>query len=291
MNPIYVFDFTIAENQTERTELTEWLSLHAKKWCFQLEKGEETDYIHYQGRFSLKSKKRLGDLLTLSIPTMHISPTSNANKKNNFYVMKSETRIDGPWTEEDEVKYIPRQYRGKLKTLRPFQKYIWDSANDFEDRKINMIFCSKGNVGKTVIASLCELYGNGIDLPPVNDAEKLIQSCCNICMGKKIRNPSPIFIDLPRAFCKDRLNGIYSAIEQIKKGKLVDMRYHYKDWWIDSPQIWVFSNIEPDLSMLSLDRWMIWEIDEHYELKPFGSNTSNGKYVPDDGITDSFEDL
>ena len=65
---------------------------------------------------------------------------------------------------------------------------------------------------------------------------------------------------------KDRLNGIYTAIEQIKKGKLFDLRYKYKEYWIDAPQIWVFSNIEPDISMLSKDRWRLWAISDDKEL-------------------------
>ena len=185
-----------------------------------------------------------------------------------FYVMKEDTRLEGPFNDRDakvEI-YIPRQYRDKLSTLRPFQKQIWDSANDFNDRIINMIYCPSGNAGKSTIASLCELFGRGIDLPPCNDAEKLIQSCCDICEGKNVRNPSPIFVDLPRAMNKDRLNGIYTAIEQIKKGKLFDLRYKYKEYWIDSPTIWVFSNIEPDTSMLSSDRWVIWELDDNFNL-------------------------
>jgi hypothetical protein len=66
---------------------------------------------------------------------------------------------------------------------------------------------------------------------------------------------------------KDRLNGIYTAIEQIKKGKLYDLRYKYKCYWIDSPCIWVFTNREPDENLLSRDRWKIYEIKKQKLLK------------------------
>lgn len=198
-------------------------------------------------------------------------PTVGAPKTfdYNCYAGKVQTRTRGPWTDKDaEPAYIPRQYRDKMNSLYPFQKFIFDSAKEFDDRIINMIFCPSGNVGKSTIASLCELFGKGIDLPPVNDADRLIQSCCDICMAKQIRDPSPIFVDLPRAMNKDRLNGIYTAIEQIKKGKLYDLRYTYKEWWIDSPTIWVFSNIEPDMMLLSKDRWRIWKV-VNKELVPY----------------------
>jgi hypothetical protein len=137
----------------------------------------------------------------------------------------------------------------------------------FDSRNINLVYDKRGNQGKSTIAALCELYGNGLDLPPVNDAEKLVQSLCDICISKNLRNPSPVFIDMPRAMDKSRLHGIYTAIEQIKKGKLYDVRHSYRDWWIDSPQLWVFTNIEPDLELLSRDRWIVWTVDDTKNLQ------------------------
>lgn len=267
-SPIYRYDFTL-KNIMPSDNIIKILNVHAKKWVFQLEKGKE-GYEHYQGRISLLIKKRQSELINMNIlPTAtHWSRTQNICKGFD-YVMKDDTRILGPWKDTDKPRYIPRQYRGKMDTLRPFQKQIIDSAKIFDERKINIIVSYSGNIGKTVISSLCELYLNGIDLPPCNDAEKLIQSCCNICMKKNMRNPSPIFIDLPRSFNQEKMNGIFTAIEQIKKGKLYDTRYNYTEYWIDSPQIWVFTNEYPDLDYLSKDRWNIWEVDKYFNLKKF----------------------
>lgn len=245
-----------------------------KHFIFQEERGD-SGYLHYQGRISLIKKRRKNEFMTLwkSLETAvpfpnYCEPTSNpVYVTGDFsYAMKEDTRIRGPWDDRVTEKYIPRQYRNMLSRLYPFQQRIFDSAKEFDSRIINLIYCQQGNQGKTTVAALCELYGNGVDLPPVNDAEKLIQSLCDICIARDCRDPSPVFVDLPRAMDKSRLNGIYTAIEQIKKGKLYDLRYHYKEFWIDSPQIWVFSNIEPDLDMLSRDRWCIWTINENKEL-------------------------
>lgn len=274
MNAVAMWDFRTTAEGLDDTVIINQLKKIAKRYTFQLEKGETTGYLHYQGRMSLIKKHRKAELMKMfdlmPIPN-YLEPTANATyyAGDMFYVMKEETRQAGPWTERETDKYIPRQYRGMLERLYPYQKLIYDNANVFDTRIINMIYCSSGNIGKSTIASVCELYANGIDLPPVNDAEKLIQSCCDICEAKQIRNPSPIFVDLPRAMNKERLNGIYTAIEQIKKGKLFDLRYKYKEYWIDSPQIWVFSNIEPDLGMLSKDRWRIWTVNDKKELVPF----------------------
>lgn len=269
-----MWDFRISADGLDNTIIINQLKKIAKRYAFQLEKGDTTGYLHYQGRFSLIKKHRKTELMKMfdliSVPN-YLEPSVNATYYTGdmFYVMKDETRVDGPWDERVIEKYIPRQYRDMLSRLYPYQQHIYDNANVFDTRIINMIYCEKGNVGKSTIASVCELFANGIDLPPVNDAEKLIQSCCDICEAKGLRNPSPIFVDLPRAMNKDRLNGIYTAIEQIKKGKLFDLRYKYKEYWIDSPQIWVFSNIEPDLAMLSQDRWRLWNISEDKQLIPY----------------------
>lgn len=246
-----------------------------KKWALQIEEGD-SGYKHYQGRVSLIKKRRKMDALKLfSIPFMYFEPTETGEyiKGNAFYQLKVDTRIAGPWTDKDinnddlqEELYVPRQYRNIMDNLRPFQEDIIKSADEFNARTINLIVCVEGNKGKSVIASLCELFKNGIDLPPCNDAEKLIASLCNICVKRNLRNPSPVFIDLPRAMEKSRLHGVITAIEQIKKGKLYDLRYQYKTWWIDSPAIWVFSNHLPDLDLLSRDRWKLWMINDDYEL-------------------------
>jgi len=260
---IAVMDFTYHVDKFEEevfNRLRDYLNEKCKKYCFQLEKGSLTDKLHYQGRFSLKIKKRIVELK--SPFNWHLSPTSDGNRANNFYVSKDDTRVMGPWTETNFLyKYIPKQFRGKLDTLYPFQKKIIEVSKIFNDREINYIYCKDGNKGKSTIAHLCRLHLDGLVLPVVNDSEKLIQSCCNMLMGKNIRNSIPIFIDLPRALQdKKRLYGLYIAIEQIKGGYVYDMRNKWKEWDFDSPTIWVIANQLPMANNLSLDRWKIWEI-------------------------------
>jgi len=256
-NAVCVWDFTIPIDKITADELKNKLKEHAKSWCFQGEQGATTGYKHWQGRISLKVKSRKGPDI---IDGIHWSITSDENKDNMFYCLKDETRIEGPYKDTDRERYIPRQYRD-IK-LYDWQQQIKDSATVFEPRKINLIYDEKGNSGKSTIASICELLYDGIDMPPLNDFKELIALMCDICMDENQRNPRIVFFDLPRALDKERLFGMYSAIEQIKKGKLYDCRYKYKKWWIDAPQCWVFSNILPDRKMLSADRWNLWTINK-----------------------------
>lgn len=265
-SPCCVYDFTCSCEYTNVEEIKKWCKEHCKKWCFQKEEGE-SGYLHFQGRISLKTKKRIKQVIEMTFCSKcKWSITSNENRDNTFYVSKPDTRIDGPWTDKDKEIYIPRQYRNKLETLRPFQQSIWDSADNFDDRNINCIICPEGNIGKSMIASLCDLHGRGIDLPPVNDAEKIIQSVCNILMATENRDPKMLFLDIPRSVKQEKLSSMFVAIEQIKKGKVYDFRYHYQYWWFDSPQIWVFMNIEPKTKYLSRDRWNFYSVNKDYEL-------------------------
>lgn len=203
----------------------------------------------------------------------HYSPTATANAGSLFYVTKEGTRVDGPWTDQDPEVYIPRQYRGIMDNLRPWQQQIWDGRKTFQDRIVNVVYDPDGNNGKSTLAALFELHDAGIDMPPCNDGEKLIQSLCNILMKTNCRDPKALFIDLPRSMDQTKLFGMYVAIEQIKKGKVYDFRYKYDKWWFDAPQIWVFCNAEPHRGYVSRDRWKFWRISSESKLV---------SYVPED---------
>lgn len=277
-SPIYVFDFTAKAETNDKDSIINSLNMHCKHWVFQLEKGEKTGYLHFQGRCSFKTKRRNGNILKLK--DAHFSPTNTTTvENNNFdYVMKEETRVEGAWSDKDTIEYIPRQYRGKMETLKSFQKTIKEYCDIFNDRIINLVYCPEGGSGKSTIAHLMRLFNSGIVLPPLNDADKLVFSCCDILMAKNIRKSIPIFIDLPRAMNKERLYGLYSAIEIIKSGYVYDTRNRYREWNFDSPVIWVFTNTEPEFNMLSKDRWQVYTInsaEELVEFKAFHCNNIN----------------
>ena len=260
----FVYEWRTHEINFEKWK--SWCNTWGKSWVFQLEKGEETEKEHYQGLISLKTKRTKGECLSvMSFLPEHFAPLSNNCIKSGsegFYQTKPDTRIEGPWKDSDVSIYIPRQYRGLENKLYEWQETIWDSANWWEDRIINVIIDPTGNKGKSTIAALMELHGRGIDLPPTNDKKELIQSLADILIEKEIRTPRTLFIDIPRSDKQDKLYGLYAAIEQIKKGKVVDTRYKYKEWWFDSPVIWVFCNTIPHKGYVSSDRWKLWEITD-----------------------------
>lgn len=279
-NACCLWDFRVTMNDLSYTDIIRGFKQIVKHYAFQLEESDK-GYKHFQGRISLIKKRRnaekhkLLELFKEWKPEYLAITTNKEYLTTSFsYVMKADTRIAGPWTDQDEPKeiYLPRQYRCiQVETdLRPFQQTIWNNTQNpdlFDSRSINLVYCERGNKGKSTIAHLCRLKANSIVIPAViNDAKELIQVACDMCMDSKNRSPNTVFIDLPRAINKDRLYGLYSAIEVIKDGYLYDVRHHFKSWDIDSPHVWVFTNVMPDLGMLSLDRWKVWTIDEQETL-------------------------
>lgn len=252
-----------------RETIEKWLNANCKKWVYQGEKADD-GYEHWCGRFSLTKKRQITILKSVMKKTgffpMWITETIEKEyKKEAFYCMKEDTRTEGPYkdshtTEEEEI-FIPDYLKEFIPILYPWQQTILNSEFQKYTRKVNYIYDTRGNRGKSVTASIGHLTRNHINLPPMNDFEKIMATLCNKCMDRRIRNPKVVYIDMPRAMDKSKLYGMFSAIEMIKTGMLYDPRHHYKEWWVNPPAIWCFANKLPDLEYLSVDRWDFWTID------------------------------
>lgn len=257
-NAICVYDFTLRADILDKDEIIKLLKKNCKKYTFQKELGD-TGYEHFQGRFSLKVKKRLTTCKKLFPKEIHLSPTSRDNSNNDYYVTKDETRIDGPWCDSDEVLYIPRQIR-EIDTLYPWQQHIVDNYNIWDTRTINVVVDTRGNNGKSILVSYMRAHKLGFAIPYCNDFKDIMR------MVMDVPTKRCYLMDMPRAIRKEKLFQMYSAIETIKNGYAYDDRYHFTEKVFDCPNIWVFTNNVPDLTLLSDDRWVLWEISTDLQL-------------------------
>jgi hypothetical protein len=270
-----VWDFTLSVEQVSFKEMKKWLSTNSKKYAFQKEKGEKTGYLHWQGRISLKEKLILSEVLEFFPDGGYISITSNANKMNNFYVMKTKTRVEGPWTEKDLNKdiegtseFIPEIYRGMPK-WKPWQKdaaeMVFEEKSklviDRNRRNIHFILGFYGNEGKTHFTSWFDCNGDGIALPPSFTREHLHAAV----LARPINDC--YFIDIPRAVNMKKqsteLCELFSGIEQIKNGIAYKERYEYKMIRFNHPQVWIFANTIPPMNLVSSDRWKLYIIKDN----------------------------
>jgi len=257
------YDFTIwnKEEEIDYSEIKNKLNEIAKKWCFQLE--DAGSGRHYQGRMSLKIKKRIGEF---SFFGAHLSLTSTANKNNDFYVSKEETRVAGAWRDDDV--YVPRQVR-EVVALYKWQQEIADGINIWDTRTINILYDDSGNIGKsTLVAYLCCKHSNEVRVLPALPSMKELLGAV-LCMP----TARMYLCDMPKGLDKQHQNEFFSAIESIKNGHVWDTRYSYKEKWFDCPNIWVFTNSIPDRTLLSRDRWKYWKVEEG-ELKALRCNTT-----------------
>ena len=258
-NGVWRWDFTLGYEicgKLDRLEVKNLLKEFCKDGTFQMEQGE-SGFIHYQGRVSLKRKLRLPPIDTLK--GIHWSPTSLANFDNEDYCSKNYSRIKGPWKIEDAEPYIPRQIR-EIENLYPWQQSIIDTLDVWDTRSINCLIDTNGNIGKSTLVGWIRAYQLGRVIPPVNDYKDLMRMVCDIPKSRAY------MIDMPKALKKDKLHSFYTAIETVKGGYAFDDRYKFKDIFIDSPNIWVFTNTYPDTDLLVEDRWKLWRVNDTKEL-------------------------
>lgn len=273
-NAVMWWDLTIsAELFPDREVVIRKLESVGDLGAFQVEKGNETGYVHIQIRIRFKIKTRNPSKVLLPLKG-HYSPTCKANQGNLEYVTKDNTRIAGPWFIGDsKVKGpplgsgLPRQYQYAAEHPNALQQTIYDSLvatrenpGLVDNRIVNIVVDPSGHGTKTSAGFVAECLYGAIVLPAFNDYKDLLQATACILIDRQEISPCGVFLDLPRAIDQSRLNGIFSAIESIKDGRVIDCRHKLRQWKFNSPAVWVFSNTMPQQSHLSLDRWRIWNI-------------------------------
>lgn len=260
-NEIYKWDFTLGlkccGNMTY-LEVSRKLKEFCKSGTFQLEEGKLTNFKHYQGRVSLKKKSRSPPIDTL--PGIHWGPTSTPNIGNVDYQTKDYSKIDGPWDITEIDPYVPRQIR-EIEKLYDWQQSVINKLGVWDTRTINIIVDKKGCIGKSVLVGWMRAHRLGRALPPVNDYKDLMRVVCDLPTARNY------IVDMPRALKKDKLSGFFGAIESIKNGYAYDDRYNFTEKIFDSPNIWVFTNSYPDVTLLSPDRWRCWSVTDDKKLK------------------------
>lgn len=274
-NAVAVYDFTLPKDELTHNDVIKALYPGiVKKYSFQSEIGD-SGYEHYQGRISLIKKRRGCEALKLlrtKLAKIYISPTSNNGMEEEFYVLKEDTRVLGPWTDKDEVTYIPRQVR-EMTTLRPWQQSVIDMHDVWDTRKIHVIIDTSGNIGKSSLCSYMGCHRMARTLPFVNDYKDIMRMVCDMPTSRCY------IIDMPRAISKEKLFQMYAGIETIKSGYAYDDRYHFKDKYFDCPNVWVFTNKVPDETLLSPDRWCFHTISEEGVLGDYVCNNENPEHM------------
>jgi hypothetical protein len=250
----------------------DWEALHRKldgwcnKFCFQLEKSD-SGYLHWQVRLNLIKKKSLSVVLAQVAASVggrwSITSTGvHQNPKSFCYVMKEDTRVDGPWTEEiklDPPAVMTRQLKDFLKIvedgrMHPWQKQMLEELKKLDDRFVNHIYDVKGHSGKSIFCEYLSYLKMSHELPMLKDMQDLMGFAFSF-------STKPAYvIDMPRGLDKRKLAEFYSGVECLKNGFIFDKRFCGRMKRFDRPQICTFGNALPDVLLLSQDRWKLPDV-------------------------------
>lgn len=269
-NPIAGYELIIPAEFYTLSQVFDFMWKYCKRWCFQLEEGVlDNHYRHYQCRISLMSKKRFGTMckwIQTTLPKAHVLPTNNTCffEGDDMYVMKEDTRIEGPWSDKTETNplSIPTRFRNPNPVWRPMQAKIRKlNERQPDDRTINLVKCVDGNQGKSFLVGWECVHKIANKIPPQDSARDIMR--CILKMPKR----RVYYIDLPRATCDKAQCAIYAAIEELKNGYAFDDRYDWHEEWFEPPHVWVFTNVDPPMNLLSRDRWRLWHIVDQEMIK------------------------
>lgn len=272
-NGIYMWDLTVPADRNDKDTLNNFFEEYCKKWVFQLESGDQSQYLHFQCRMSLKEKKRKSNLLkilrTNKIIDAWIKPTSNTvyndDEKFNFYCTKEDTRVEGPWSDKTKklMESIPVRFRNTPVFL-PWQQTVLDLISQpSDDRTVNIIYDPTGGEGKSFLADYLTVHNEARLISQMREPKDILRMV--YCLPKT----NTYFVDIPRATSKLLEATMYSTLETLKKGYCYEDRYTFKDYWFPvPPHVWVFTNNLPSRDVLSKDRLKYWKIVNN-RLIPF----------------------
>lgn len=237
--PLYLWDITIKADESSVNDLKEIFKEYTKKWVFQLEKAE-SGYLHYQCRISLKDKMRNLRKLFGKDSTAHWSPTHT----DTFdYVMKADTRQDGPWSDQDETIFIPPDLRDiKLNEL---QQKCFDMLNNQKSRKILFWEDTDGNVGKTVFTQWMMCYHKAIYIPPICTTPQQTGGFYYDSVCRSLERERFVIFDIPRSVSYTAFRELMTVIELVKDGYAFDGRNKARMLLCTKPKVLVCYNVIP----------------------------------------------
>jgi len=247
------------------------LNEFADSWVFQLERGVNADKLHFQVRLIVHEGVMTETLLTIfearSLDRRDITflPESNNSIQQgglSFYVMKDDTRVEGPW---HDSTYKPRKrvhYEGNdleciRSSKRPFQQHIIDELkHPPDDRTLHWWYNHSGAGGKSKLMKYLRVTHPSFARVPMGTATQIKTSVIE-------KGPCQVYmVDLPRVRGTDeRQQELFSALEEIKNGWVESPMYgKAAELIMEPPHIYIFSNELPNLNYASLDRWRVHEL-------------------------------
>jgi len=238
------WELTLPINGQTWKDIHRFLSTFCNKFAFQEEKGTTTGYPHYQIRIRTEKQYRWAELKkrfeNSPLAHAHMKPTSTKASKNFDYVIKSDTRVNGPWTEssnQDELSVADLKLDIIEKSPYPWQSTVKALIEqEPHPRRINIIIEPNGNHGKSSFIKYMHVTKRIYNVHIYDDATKMMGLVINHV--KKNPKTNAFTFDFNKTFSKQKEIAVYDCVESVKNGMLVDWRYDCKEMVIANPHIW-----------------------------------------------------
>lgn len=221
------------------------------KYVFGEEIGEENKTPHLQGQIILAKKQRLTWLKKID-PRIHWSGTRNLSASVDY------CQKDGKvWTNMDILNMEP-EYVDVV--WRPWQQKVVDLINTTpDDRSVYWFWERTGKTGKSFLTRYLMAVKNALVV-----SGKAGDIFHQIAKRQETGTATDIAIlDIPRTY----LGFIsYHAIENLKNRYIISGKYEGEQYLIKACHVICFANEPPEIEKMSLDRWVITEIQDAPEI-------------------------
>lgn len=274
---LHYWSVTLSFNFTEfkqHSEIECIMEEFSEDWAFQLEKGHNEGKLHYQCRMILNTPQYTATMVSIfgergfDPRDVTFLPETNKSIQQGglaFYVMKLDTRVEGPWYDSSFTlprpkDWIPRQCRDVVDNPRPWITSVLAMIEaPPSHRTITWIMTldGKGGVQKSLFNTYLEASGKARYLGS-GTTNQLLEGCI---MDGEARCYT---LDFPKHFASDNQIGDYiTAIEHVKNG-FIKTAFHGKRKLMimeDRPHVIVFSNRSPPYAYMTEGRFDCYSIN------------------------------
>jgi len=248
----------------------------ADECVFQYEKGTIRRKEHVQGTFTLNGSRqsktsilKLFEITFKNVAGLTLSPVYD-KVAIKAYVTKDEGRTRGPFYGGRREVYDKQMASAKLRKWQKelFEILTGDQQAFLKDRKVIWVQDS-GNTGKSWFQKWLRVGQKKLVVRalPVSSVDRLISA---VHILNKTYKVDAYTIDLTRTQGQDQsYNDLFSAVEQIKNGQIIDVMYgKYNESIFAPPMVLVFTNnkIEDFQNYLSPDRWEVFTVSADGDL-------------------------
>lgn len=237
------------------SKLVQFIVPLCTNYIFGKEVGKECGTPHIQMAFMLKKKLRQGTIYRMLEAEFFLDKMKGKWKDQKY------CKKEGDFITSDEVIHVEE----------PAQelKFIIDAMDSYEfpkgDRFIHCVVDYQGGLGKTEFCRyICVKYGEDVILTGGKASDMKNQIIQYKDLYKKC--PKYVFVDIPRSNHKFIS---WAGIEEIKNMLFYSGKYEGGMVIGNKPFICLMMNQEPDLELLSKDRWKIKVFGEKPKLESF----------------------